>query len=488
MHHLINIDYIHSLDKKRIALCHQLLLIILIVSFLITLVSELVLGGAPWLVEVAVIAPLLLFLIWINARGHYRMAGLVMGVCLPLIVLLADAFFKLKVAQLGSVSEYIIPYLLLLSLLSVPFLIFDIERDRFFLLSSLSVNLLSVFLLGYFHQYLGMEGLLDAAEATGYIYFKYVFLLNWLLFVFSFWVLKQMNHHYETELESANYELQSKQEEIQCQNEELTQQSEQIKHINQELADKEQSVRNQNLTLEQEVSKQTTALKAINQELDLFLYRSSHDLRRPLTTLMGLAEVARANPDPELAFELLEKVNFTAHQMDKMLTKLRMVSDINGDTITFDNIKLRKIIQYQHKLFQKKIDKLGINISIDYDPKLQIWCNDTLLNAIFYNLIENAIQFSRQREPFIQVIIRLEEDILHVRFLDNGQGIEEQYLPHIFEMYFRANEYAKGNGLGLYVVRKSLEKLNGTIEVSSVYGEKTQFDIRIPYIPPKLKK
>lgn len=471
------------LYQKHIVLCRTLILVALIGSFMITLINNIVTKGSLWDIEVFIIIPLLLALLWINEKGYYQLAGLILSISLPIMILSINIINKVHVQTPIYVFEYISPRFLLLITLSIPFLIFDIQRDKYFLYISLLTNALCILLIDTLGSYYGVGILIDPSQEAQYTYFKYILMISWCVLSFSFWMLKYINHQYETQLNYANHELKSKQEEIQCQNEELTQQSEQIKLINEEISDREQQTRSQNLTLEQEVARQTKELKAINKELDLFLYRSSHDLRRPLTTLMGLSEVARVNSDPSLALDLLEKVDFTAHQMDKMLTKLRMVSDINGDSIEFDNVKLRKIIQHQQRSFQKELKSLHIDIRIDYDPTMKVWSNDTLLNAIFSNLLENAIQFSRQREPFIHITIKQDNGYLWVEFTDNGQGIEDKYLGQIFDMYFRANEYAKGNGLGLYVVRKSLEKLKGSIKVSSVYGESTKFNIKIPTTP-----
>ncbi len=466
--------------QKQVILCRNLIVLFLVGTIAITASNYLILGISFRFYAGLGVLPLLLLLLWINHKGHYQIAGLSLSILIPLLIFSINLFFKFYVSQPLSYFEYITARVLILSVLCIPFLIFDIYKDKYYLLIGTLVNFACLFMYDFTNGYFGVSLPNEVIAEANYVYFQVALLIAWIVLAFAFFILRYINHQVETKLQFTNKELSAKQDEIQCQNEELLQQAEQITNINKELSKREEHTRSRNINLEQEVAKHTQALQSINRELDLFLYRSSHDLRRPLTTLMGLAEVARSNQDTNLLLDLMEKVNFTAYQMDKMLTKLRMVSDINGQDIERYPIKIRKIINYQIKAFAPEIKKAEIELEVNYDRHLEIYSNDTLLNAIFSNLLENAIIFARHRSPYIHIVLKKEQDFLFIYFEDNGQGIEKQYLEKIFDMYFRANEHSKGNGLGLYVVRKALEKLNGSIEVSSQYGEKTEFIVKIP--------
>ncbi len=470
--------------QKQVILCRNLIVLFLVGSVLITISNYFILGISFKFFAGLVSIPILLVLLWINHRGYYQIAGLLLSIFIPLLVFVINLMVKLSACQELSYFEYITARILILSVLCIPFLIFDIFKDKYYLLLGVVVNFICLFAYDPVNKYFGVDIQLHQLEQANYNYFIVILLIAWVVLAFAFYILRYINYQVEAKLQLTNNELSAKQDEIQCQNEELLQQAEQITNINKELSKREEHTRSRNINLEQEVAKHTQALQDINRELDLFLYRSSHDLRRPLTTLMGLAEVARSNSDTTLLLDLMEKVNFTAYQMDKMLTKLRMVSDINGQEIELYPIKIRKIINYQIKTFSQEIKKAEIQLEADYDRNLEIYSNDTLLNAIFSNLLENAILFARNRSPYIHITLKKEQDFLLINFEDNGQGVEKQYLGRIFEMYFRANEHSKGNGLGLYVVRKALEKLKGSIEVNSQYGERTEFIIKIPILDP----
>jgi signal transduction histidine kinase len=104
----------------------------------------------------------------------------------------------------------------------------------------------------------------------------------------------------------------------------------------------------------------------------------------------------------------------------------------------------------------------------------------SLLTLIIENLVENAIQFAGVENPFVQVICAMKNSTVFLKVKDNGQGINEEYVTKIYDMYFRANVSSRGNGLGLYIVKKALDKINGTIEVETILHSGTSMQITIP--------
>jgi signal transduction histidine kinase len=103
-----------------------------------------------------------------------------------------------------------------------------------------------------------------------------------------------------------------------------------------------------------------------------------------------------------------------------------------------------------------------------------------MIKIIIDNLVENAISFCGKPDPFIKLKAWQENDFVVLEVSDNGQGIDPQYQDRIFEMYFRGNEHSKGNGLGLFIVKKSVEKLSGTITLISEYMKGSTFTIKLP--------
>jgi signal transduction histidine kinase len=114
---------------------------------------------------------------------------------------------------------------------------------------------------------------------------------------------------------------------------------------------------------------------------------------------------------------------------------------------------------------------------------ISCYTSPALLTIILTNLIENAINFRKtygREKSFVRVLLDSENGYIKLIIEDNGIGIIEQYLDKIFDLYFRANEQSKGNGLGLYLVKKAVSLLNGTIEVKSEIELGTTFTIQLP--------
>ena len=100
------------------------------------------------------------------------------------------------------------------------------------------------------------------------------------------------------------------------------------------------------------------------------------------------------------------------------------------------------------------------------------------------NLISNAIKYqdTAKENRFIQLSLKRHENYVELLAIDNGIGIAEENVPKIFEMFFRATSLSTGSGLGLYIVKETIEKLGGTIEVNSAVGQGTSFKMILPNI------
>lgn len=133
--------------------------------------------------------------------------------------------------------------------------------------------------------------------------------------------------------------------------------------------------------------------------------------------------------------------------------------------------------------FRESLQQKKIAVHTDIAEASTFLSYPALIKLIFENLVENSIQFSAFDSPFVKIKIKLDNSQMELVVDDNGQGIQEEYQSRIFEMYFRANERSKGNGLGLYITRKAVERLNGWIGFSSEHNKGSVFVVRIPNTP-----
>lgn len=291
-----------------------------------------------------------------------------------------------------------------------------------------------------------------------------------------------------------NQEIQEKNEEIQTQSEELVEANKILYRLNNDLMEKQEEVKSQaeelivsneqinriNQDLEAMVQKRTAQLQSAYNELDIFFYRSSHDFRRPLTTFLGLAEVASVTVKDKNALELFVKVKETAESLDKMLFKLQSISDIGSQQLIYKEVRLKDLLYELTDLFKTEVENRKIRVQIDLETGKHFYANPVLLKIILENLLENAIYFGHPENPIIQISATYNQTHVTISIEDNGQGITAEHQDRIFEMYFRANERSKGNGLGLYIVKKALDKINGRITFKSTLHQGSTFIVQLP--------
>ena len=274
------------------------------------------------------------------------------------------------------------------------------------------------------------------------------------------------SYRFNRSMRVANFSIVEQKEEIQAQSEEITEAYNTISEINR--------------NLELKIEDRTAALRQAYKELDTFFYRSSHDFRRPLTTFMGLAEVAKITVKDQNALELFAKVKETANNLDKMLMKLQSISDVGAQQLVYKEVMVKEIFDNVCDAFNEQLVSKGIKTSSEINLKGPFFSYPAMIKIIIDNLVENAISFSGKHDPFIKLKVSQENDFVVMEVMDNGQGIEQQYQDRIFEMYFRGNEHSKGNGLGLFIVKKSVGKLGGTVTLVSEYMKGSTFTIKLP--------
>jgi K+-sensing histidine kinase KdpD len=280
-----------------------------------------------------------------------------------------------------------------------------------------------------------------------------------------------------SEIETQNKELVQYQEEVMTQRDFIEEKNKMLEKQAIELEHANDQVKAVNASLEKTVEKRTKELITINNDLDLLVYRSSHDFRRPLTTLMGLNEVARLTLVDDFSKELFAKVHNTAMMMDKMLLKFFMLYNINHFRTSNEGSSLDEIIARieKHLVARKR------NIFFTKEIKLESYRvhdeRNNLIEIILENLFENSLIYNSKDRMVIKSNINEEGGSLHIQHYDNGNGIPNSYQSQVFDMYFRGSTLSTGNGLGLYVVKRAADLLKATIRLDSQEGEFTKFDI-----------
>jgi len=235
-----------------------------------------------------------------------------------------------------------------------------------------------------------------------------------------------------------------------------------------------------------ELRKQNEELVKINKELDSFVYSVSHNLRAPLMSVLGLLNLAKMN-DQDNENVLERYFTMMEHSIQKLDETLKEILDYSRNARNNLNIKRVSL----HEIVNDSIERLRYMEGSDQIIK-EIQINETVplysdgyrLSVIFNNLLSNAIKYRdlQKEESYVRFAITVDERKACFYFRDNGIGIAEHLLPKVFDMFFRATERSEGAGLGLYIVKETVEKLKGTITVESTFGQGTSFKFEIPNI------
>ncbi len=218
-----------------------------------------------------------------------------------------------------------------------------------------------------------------------------------------------------------------------------------------------------------------------NKELNTLIYKITHDLRGPVCSILGLVELAR-KADNEPDFDYLEKIATTTLKLDTILhslTETMYASDaaVKPDSIEFD-ILLTEILEKFEFIDAYKKVTIFLNISAPY----VFYSDKRILTSILQNIIENSFKYRNLsiNNPFIQIQITFSENHSVIIVEDNGNGINPEIEDKIFDMFFRGNSDSSGSGLGLYLVKKGVDKLNGNIEIKSKPREGTRITLKFP--------
>jgi signal transduction histidine kinase len=225
---------------------------------------------------------------------------------------------------------------------------------------------------------------------------------------------------------------------------------------------------------------QTKVIENKNAELDAFFYNVSHDLKGPISTLLGLSFLAKTEISDSKALHFIDIQQQQVQRINHMITGLINLTRLNQSGIEKEKINFEKIIDDCIVSFNGLANFETLTFEKDIATEVDFACDWTLLNTVLQNLIENAIKYAGDQSPYVKIRVHDEAGWIHIEVEDNGQGISQEHQPKIFDMFYRATQNAQGTGLGLYILKKSVDRLGGSIEVNSEPGVGSVFTIRLP--------
>ena len=224
-------------------------------------------------------------------------------------------------------------------------------------------------------------------------------------------------------------------------------------------------------------------LAETRRELDAFIYRASHDLKGPLARMEGLTQLmAAGDTGPEVKFSI-KLIETLTHEMQQVINDLIHIQGMFKAEPILSQVDPHYTVAEILSSLQKKGMMLPAKWKADIGLPFPWKTDRTLIRIILEQLLKNAFQFTAgQNETEVALHISQEGAFTVIKVQDNGQGIPPEQLDRVFELFYKSSEESNGSGLGLYLVKKAVFQLQGSVECSSEVGKFTRFRVCLPWL------
>lgn len=223
-------------------------------------------------------------------------------------------------------------------------------------------------------------------------------------------------------------------------------------------------------------------LTSRNEELKQFAHMASHNLRAPVSNMMGLIDIYNLEQESSEHNKLvMESLRTTTNNLNNTLEDMHLVLKVRAnEEYNIEDVDIQEVFQNTLDLFKDEIEKSGITITTDFKLS-QITYVKYHLDNFFLNLISNAVKYCAQdRRPHLHISAHREDSAVIFTFKDNGIGIDlKRHGKDLFGMYQRFHQKTNGRGIGLYLVHSQITSMGGEIQVNSEMGKGTIFLLKI---------
>jgi signal transduction histidine kinase len=244
---------------------------------------------------------------------------------------------------------------------------------------------------------------------------------------------------------------------------------------------KDVSERRQN----QQLAAYQEALDKMNVELDQFVYKTAHDLRAPLTNLIGLIGLMRNETSLEVLSTCFNLQETSFKKMDDFIQKITAYTKNTRLPISVTKINFNRLIDsvINELIYYDKSE--FVHKSVVIQEGIEFYSDVERLEIILRNLLANAIKFSNTNHAIAEINIKISKtpNGCKIELIDNGLGIPQSIQHKVFGMFYRGHASADGSGIGLYIVKETTAKLGGTIDLESEENKFTKIILNLPSIP-----
>lgn len=222
-------------------------------------------------------------------------------------------------------------------------------------------------------------------------------------------------------------------------------------------------------------------LQKRNHELDNYVYKVSHDLRAPLLSILGLINLMKIEQIPGATHQYVQLIESRIHKADHFIQSVLNHSRILHATIEISPLDFRQLVAevFDELRFMPHSEQIDLHVQVIGEEIL--YSDSFCLSIVLKNLLANTIKYLNPyaEGSFLRINLQVNTQEAILTVADNGMGINAAYLPSIFNMFFRGTDKSDGSGLGLYIVKQTLERIGGSIRVESELGKGTTFIITL---------
>ena len=249
----------------------------------------------------------------------------------------------------------------------------------------------------------------------------------------------------------------------------------------------------------EEIRKSAEKARKANEAKTRFLFNMSHDIRTPMNAIVGFSGLLEKSlHDEKKSLGYIKKIRVSSDILLTIINQVLEMARIESGKITLnpESVNIREMVEAMNTVFESSLTKKSLeyqcSLNVVHD---QILCDKTKMEEIILNVVSNSIKYTNPHGKITVSIDELDsEDEKNADYKvvveDNGIGMSQDYLPHIFEEFSREHTSTEtrvaGTGLGLPIVKSLVDRMGGTIEVESEEGKGTRFIMKF-YFPVSLE-
>jgi|GEM_PF-1177657 len=232
----------------------------------------------------------------------------------------------------------------------------------------------------------------------------------------------------------------------------------------------------------EELQRSNTALERTQAELDVFLYRASHDLKGPLCSMEGLLQLARMEEDPGQQRQYYPLMQQTTQKLSRVLQSLLSYTKNSHLNVLRERLQFESMVAQVLEGLREVKGFERVKVQAYYNVLSPFYSDAERVFSVLRNVLSNSITFQNyaRQEPLVNIWITCSTEEATIVVRDNGVGMGQEEQAKLFGLFTKSSTQSTGSGLGLFVTGEIIKKLGGRISVQSQEGQGTQVSIQIP--------